>query len=108
MESSKRRRPTVSPVVFKGLRFEALRRPRDHGSAQSGGALAAFDEKSNKYLWGVQLYTTVFDEREERDVQEVYIKELSVSAGVDAVLATDELDRRWSVDIVTHEVTPAR
>jgi hypothetical protein len=108
MESAKRRAPLVKPVVFQGVRYEQLRRPDEHGFAQSGGVLAAFDDKTGKYLWAVQLYTTAFDQAEERDVQEVYIKDLVLDKGKQALRATDERKRVWSIDITTHAVTAAQ
>jgi hypothetical protein len=107
MESAKRRAPVVKPVVVQGIRYEPLRRPDEHGFTQSGGVLAAFNDKSGKYLWGVQLYTTPFDAAEERDVQEVYIKELAHDKARNAILATDERKRIWVVDIATHAVAAA-
>jgi hypothetical protein len=104
MESAKRRAPVVKPIVVQGVRYEPLRRPDEHGFTQSGGILAALDDKTGKYLWAVQLYTTAFDAAEERDVQEVYIKELAHDKARNVILATDERKRVWSVDIVTHAV----
>jgi len=106
MESAKRRAPVVKPVTVQGVRYEPLRRPDEHGFAQSGGVLAAIDDKTGKYLWGVQLYATPFDAAEEHDVQEVYIKELSYDKAQHAILATDERKRVWSVNIATHAVAP--
>lgn len=106
MESAKRRAPVVKPVTVQGVRYEPLRRPDEHGFAQSGGVLAAIDDKTGKYLWGVQLYATLFDAAEEHDVQEVYIKELSYDKAQHAIVATDERKRVWSVNIATHAVAP--
>ncbi len=108
MESAKRRAPVVKPVVVQGIRYEPLRRPDEHGFTQRGGVLAAIDDKSGKYLWGVQLYATSFDSAEERDVQEVCIKKLAHDQARHAILATDERKRVWSVDITTHAVTAAQ
>jgi len=108
MESAKRRAPVVKPVVVQGVRYEPLRRPDEHGFTQSGGVLAAIDDKTGKYLWGVQLYVTSLDAAEERDVQEVYINELAHDKARHAILATDERKRVWSVDITTHAVMAAR
>jgi hypothetical protein len=108
MESAKRRVPVVKPVVVQGVRYEPLHRPDEHGFTQSGGVLAAIDDKTGKYLWGVQLYTTSFDAAEERDVQEVYIKELAHDKARHAIRVTDERKRVWSVDLATHVVAAAQ
>jgi hypothetical protein len=107
MESAKRRAPAAKPVVVKGVRYEQMRRAKDHGFAQSGGVIAAVDEKSGETLWTVQLYKTEFDPAEELDAQEVYVKELALAKSGHALLATDERKRVWSVDLATHAVTPA-
>jgi hypothetical protein len=106
MESAKRRAPApVKPVVVKGVRYEQMRRAKDHGFTQSGGVIAAIEDKTDKVLWTVQLYTTEVDAAEEQDVQEVYVKELALDKSGHALLATDERKRVWSVDLATHAVT---
>ena len=105
MESAKRRAPSAKPVVAKGVRYEQMRRAKDHGFTQGGGVIAAVDEKSDKILWSVQLYKTEYDLAEEQDAQEVYVKELALDKSGHALLATDERKRVWSVDLATHAVT---
>jgi hypothetical protein len=107
MESAKRRPPVAKPVVAKGIRYEQMRRPEEHGFTQSGGVIAAVDTRTDKILWTVQLYKTEFDRAEERDAQEIYVKELALDKSGHALLATDERKRVWSVDLVTHAVTAA-
>ncbi len=104
-ESAKRRAPSAKPVVVKGIRYEQMRRAKDHGFTQSGGVIAAVDEKSGEILWSVQLYKTEVDPAEELDAQEVYVKELALAKSGHALLATDERKRVWSVDLATHAVT---
>jgi hypothetical protein len=105
MESAKRRAPVAKPVVAKGIRYEQMRRAKDHGYTQSGGVIAAVDEKTDKILWSVQLYKTEVDPAEELDAQEVYVKELALDKSGHALLATDERGRVWGVDLATHAVT---
>jgi hypothetical protein len=105
MESAKRRAPVAKPVVAKGIRYEQMRRPQEHGFTQGGGVIAAVDVKTDKILWSVQLYGTDFDSAEEKDAQEVYVKELALDKSGHALLATDERKRVWSVDLATHAVT---
>ncbi len=105
MESAKRRAPAAKPVVVNGIRYEQMRRARDHGFTQSGGVIAAVDGKSDKILWSVQLYKTEYDPAEEQDAQEVYVKELALAKSGHALLATDERKRVWAIDLATHAVT---
>lgn len=105
MESAKRRAPTAKPVVHKGVRYEQMRRPQDHGFTQGGGVIAAIDVSSDKQLWAVQLYRTEFDPSEERDAQEVYVSQLAIDAKDNALIATDERKRRWQVKLDDRSVT---
>lgn len=105
MESAKRRAPVAKPVVSQGIRYEQMRRPEEHGYTQGGGIVAAVDAKTDKLLWSVQLYKNAFDASEEKDAQEVYVKELALAKSGHVLLATDERKRVWSVDLATHAVT---
>lgn len=105
MESAKRRAPTASPVQHNGIRYEQMRRPREQGFTQGGGVIAATDEASGEQIWAVQLYETVFDAKEERDAQEVYVSELRIEAEGDVLIATDERKRRWQVNLHEHSVS---
>lgn len=108
MESAKRRAPIVQPLVVQGIRYEPLRRPDEHGFAQGGGVLAAFDDSTGKRLWCAQLYETAFDGAEERDVQEVCIKALAFDEARQAIRVTDERERVWWVDRATGAVEATR
>lgn len=99
MESAKRRIPTVQPVVHQGVRYEPLRRAREHGFNQGGGVVAATEVATGQRRWAVQLYETPFDPKEERDVQEIYVTELKLAADGAALLATDERRRQWRIEL---------
>ena len=101
MESAKRRAPTAKPVMHKGVRYEQMRRPQEHGFTQAGGVIAAIDQASGKQLWAVQLYQTVFDADEERDAQEVYVSQIGIDAKAGALIATDERKRRWQIELAS-------
>lgn len=105
MESAKRRAPAAKPVMHKGIRYEQVRRPQEQGFSQAGGVIAAIDEATGKQLWAVQLYETVFDTKEERDAQEVYVSELRIEAKAGALIATDERKRRWQINLADHGVS---
>jgi len=67
--------------------------------------IAAIDEASGAQLWAVQLYETVFDANEERDVQEVYVNSLRIDSKNGSLIATDELKRRWQIRLTDGHVT---
>ncbi|WP_345533507.1 hypothetical protein [Viridibacterium curvum] len=99
MESAKRRAPTARPVSHAGIRYEQMRRPMEHGFKQAGGVIAAVDEATGKQLWMVQLYEIQFDEKEERDAQEVYVASLSLDTKAGVLTAIDERKRTWKLRV---------
>ncbi len=48
---------------------------------------------------------TTYDPSEEQDAQEIYVKELALDKSGQALLASDERKRVWSIDLATHAVT---
>jgi hypothetical protein len=102
MESAKRRAPVARPVVAKGIRYDQMRRPEEHGFTQSGGVIAAVDTKTDKILWSVQLYKTDFDGAEEGRAGG--LREGGRARQVGACAAGDR-KRVRSVDPATHAVT---
>jgi hypothetical protein len=107
MESAKRRAPSARPIEHQGVRYEQMRRPKEHGFKQSGGVIAAIDEASARQLWAVQLYETTFDPAEELDAQEVYVSQLSIDAKAGVLKAIDERKRVWLIKLSDHSVTQA-
>ena len=78
MESSKRVVHWAEPVSANGIRYEVTRVPSRHGIAQDSGVVSAIDEATGQELWTIAVYPIVYDEDEERDVQDVYITRLAV------------------------------
>jgi hypothetical protein len=107
MESAKRRAPAaVAPVTSGGVRYEALLGARSRGFEQDGGVIAAYDAKSGKELWTLQVYETEYDPSEETDVQEVYIVRLTLSKSGDALVVENERRKRFSVSLRDRRVSP--
>jgi hypothetical protein len=105
MPAAKREAPAeVTPVVVGNLRIEALHWGRDRGLEQDGGYLVAYDVKTGEEAWTLEVYHTDYDEKLERDVQDVFIVSLAVDDG--DVIVTDEDGRRFRVDIASRAVTP--
>jgi hypothetical protein len=106
MESAKRRGPAaVAPVTSAGVRYEALRGARSRGFEQDGGVIAAFDAKTGKELWTLQVYQTRYDPSEETDVQEVYIVRMTLSPSGDALIVENERRKRFSVSLRDRRVS---
>jgi hypothetical protein len=106
-KSAKRAGPApVEPVVSDGLRIEVMPWTQGCGLAQNGGFLAGFDVSSGALRWLLQVYSTDYDPRRERDVQDVFITALRPLPGGRDLLVEDELGRRFRVDPVARNVQP--
>ena len=90
--------PQVDPVLQGALRFEVVHWGRERGLAQNGGLIAAYDPKSNKELWTLQVYTTQYDSALEEDVQDVFIETLAAGPGPQELTVVDERGRTYRVD----------
>jgi hypothetical protein len=108
MERSDREIPKPKPVTLNGTRFEAVRNGRMRGFDQSGGIIAAIDEKSGKELWILQVYALTFDHAEERDTQEVFITRLRVGADAKHLEVTNERKQVFIVDLFDRSVAVAK
>lgn len=98
-ESAKRRVPRVDPVVGNGIRYEVVRGARSRGFKQSGGVVAAIDVASGKELWTLLVYKTVYDEKEEADVQDVFITNLKLSSDGQSLQVTNEERKHFVVKL---------
>lgn len=105
MESAKRRVPRVSPVTLGDTRYEVVRGARSRGFNQNGGVLAAVDVRSGKELWTVQVYETRYDDKEERDVQDVFITHMAISEDRKHLLIKSENKNSYSVNLDDRSVT---
>ncbi len=105
MESSKRVVHWAEPVSANGIRYEVTRVPSRHGIAQDSGVVSAIDEATGQELWTIAVYPIVYDEDEERDVQDVYITRLAVDPEANVLLVANERRERYRVDLTNRSVT---
>lgn len=104
-ESAKRRIPHVDPVISNGIRYEVLRGARSRGFKQNGGVIAAIDVASGKELWTLLVYTTVYDEKEEADVQDVFITELKLSGDGQSLIVKNEARKQFVVRLSDRSIS---
>ena len=102
--SSRIRAPQVAPVVHQGVRFEALGAASVQG-LPPGLYVAATEVASGKRLWTAKLLETVYDPRRETDVQNVFMRSLTLDPAGTALVAEDERGRRWRVELATGAVS---
>ena len=72
---------------------------------QNGGFVEARDLGTNKLLWRVQVYQTVYDNELETDMQDVFIKSLSLHQNQKLLILTDEIERVFVLNLESKVVT---
>jgi hypothetical protein len=94
---AKRAAPSkVEPVTSEGVRYVA---PNDEGLH---GYVQAWDAKTGKMLWQATVFRTSIDPRVEEDVQDVYIKKMSLGKGTLFLVLEDE--REYGLDLKTRAI----
>jgi len=86
----------VKPVVYRGVRYEAPHFGSLRGADYKGGHVAAYDVKTGKQLWELEVYTTIIREDMESDVQDVFITQLLIKR--DRLIVINENDKRFELD----------
>lgn len=89
----------VAPVSCNGITYLA-----PHfipGEKQNGGFIEARDS-NNELIYRLRVYYTNYKSELEKDVQDVYIKELSINEGV--LIVRDEKSRTFHVNFTTREI----
>ncbi|MDB4321945.1 hypothetical protein N9943_02945, partial [Akkermansiaceae bacterium] len=67
--------------------------------------IEARDSKTKKLLWQVQIYKTKYDEALEKDVQDVFIKSLTLDKVHNLLIMSDEKSRVFVLNLITKRVT---
>lgn len=98
-ESTKRASIRVPAITVGRIRYEVLRGMHSPGFKQNGGVIAAVDVSSGKELWALQIYTTIYDENEEADVQDVFITELKLSNDGQSLTVKNEEHKQFVVKL---------
>jgi hypothetical protein len=72
---------------------------------QKGGVVEARDPRSKKLLWQVQIYKTEYVEALEKDVQDVFIKSMTLDKVHNLLVMSDEKSRVFVLNLATKKVT---
>jgi hypothetical protein len=97
----------VAPVKVDGLRIEAVHWGRTRGLGQNGGYIEAFDEATGQSAWLLQVYKITNDPHMEEDVQDRFIRQLTLACQGHVLLVTDERGQCFEVELATRQVTIA-
>lgn len=72
---------------------------------QNGGVVEARDPETNALLWQVQIFTTTYNAALEKDVQDVFIKSLTMDQVHNLLILSDEKSRVFVLNLSTKKVT---
>lgn len=97
---AKRRPPAdVPPVVVGGIRYEVPRMGTPFGDAKNGGIVVARRADSGELLWTRRVYVIVRDPLKEGDVQDVFIKTLTLTPDGKHLDIVNERGARFELDL---------
>lgn len=97
--------PKVDPVVRDGKRYAQHIGTHNEQLGQSGGLLEIIDEASGKQVGMIKVYDNQRRPDLEGDVQDIFFASMAFdSAG--KLIITDEVGRRFAVDVVKRESQP--
>jgi hypothetical protein len=84
----------VPPVTKGSIQYRA---PRSHM-----GCIEAWDKARDKLMWRRQIYVVKYDTTLERDVQDVFVKEMKLKENV--LVVTNERNSEYQLDLKSLEV----
>ncbi len=100
--NAKRAEPKeVEPVTYKGIKYIAPHFRITDKHVQRG-FIEAWDIKSNRKLWDLQVYETPQDLKLERDVQDIFITSLKIEKG--KIVVINERNAIYTIDLVTKKI----
>ena len=94
----------VPPIATDNAVFSVPHFPQGD-RIQNGGVIEARDPKTKRLLWQVQIYKTDYDEASEKDIQDVFIKSLTLDKIHNLLIMSDEKSRVFVLNLVTKKVT---
>lgn len=104
METAKRIAPKeIEPVIINNVLYEVLNFDREHALEQNGGYLLAKDNQTGEELEKIKIYDIQYDEQEERDTQDIFIKSIEIFEN-SKIKITDELGRIFIFDTVSKSI----
>ena len=89
----------VLPVTVGNIEYSA---PHRNGTQKQMGFIEARDLKSGKLIWSRQIYAVKYDPDLEGDVQDVFIKSITVEGN--HLIITNERNSKYQLDLNSLEV----
>jgi len=95
--------PEITPVIAGEVRYAVPHFGALHGKEQNGGYVQAWEVGSGKLLWDRMIYRVAYDEKLERDAQDVFIARIRVEEGT--LLVENDLGERFEMDLANGRVS---
>ena len=89
----------VLPVTVGNIEYSA---PHRNGTHRKMGLLEARDLKSGKLIWSRQIYAVKYDPDLEGDVQDVFIKSITVERN--SLIITNQRNSKYQLDLNSLEL----
>ena len=89
----------VLPVTVGDIKYSALHR---NGTHKQMGFIEARELKGGKLIWSRQIYAVKYDPDLEGDVQDVFIKSITVQGN--HLIITNERNSKYQLDLNSLEV----
>ena len=89
----------VLPVKVGNIEYSA---PHRNGTQKQMGFIEARDSRSGKLIWSRQIYAVKYDPDLEGDVQDVFIKRITVEGS--NLIITNERNSKYQLDLNNLEV----
>ena len=96
--------PNVSPVVYQGIRYEALQWGKERGLEQNGGYVIGYNVDTDQEVRLLKVYTVSYDRGLEGDKLDLFIKNIYLETDNNRLIVEDERGRRFRVDLDTQKV----
>ena len=94
----------VPPIITDNATYSAPHVRMPQFSMRNPGFVEAHHPKTKKLLWRIQIYNIKYDPALEQDVQDVFIKTMSLDKKNNSLLISDERSRTYVLDLTTKKV----
>jgi hypothetical protein len=91
----------VEPVIYKDVKYIAPHFKIINKEVRRG-YVEAWDRKTNKKLWEIQVYKIDDDPKLEQDVQDIFITSLTIKN--DRLVVVNERKERYEIDLQTRKI----
>ena len=95
----------VPPIVTEKATYSVPHVRMPQFSMRNPGFVEARHPKTKKLLWRIQVYNIKYDPALEQDVQDVFIKTMSLDKKSNSLLISDERSRTYVLDLTTKKAT---